>query len=148
MIAVADRAPARNDDLNKLFDESKAKKDKPATELPFLPPDDDVPRSRSGVVGVVVQPSDPEAPQLIVPASDYEFLSDKRPEPPLAKEHFLLAHQNMISVGRDEHGNLVLKQDRWPDDSEDATILIHRDYEQQFLDNLCDFLGIGSVGRS
>jgi hypothetical protein len=52
------------------------------------------------------------------------------------------AAQDLVEVTRDEHCNLVLRQSSWPDG--DVEILIHRDHEQQFLDNLCDFLGIRS----
>ena len=53
-----------------------------------------------------------------------------------------MAAQEPITIGRDDNGNLVLTQDRWPDDG--ACIFINRDYEDAFLDRLCDFLGIPS----
>jgi hypothetical protein len=55
----------------------------------------------------------------------------------------LLAAQGLITVERDEWGNLVLRQDncqnRWQED--ESVILIHRDYEAQFLAGLADFVG-------
>jgi hypothetical protein len=54
----------------------------------------------------------------------------------------LLGHQPRTWCQRDEHGDLLIMQDDYPND--DTSIRIHRDYEAQFLDNLCDMLGVQS----
>jgi hypothetical protein len=73
-----------------------------------------------------------------------EQTSAKRPIPNHG-EICLLAEQASVLARRDEYGNLLLIQREWPDD--EVTILVHRDYEMQFLDSLCDLVGIASVGR-
>jgi hypothetical protein len=50
----------------------------------------------------------------------------------------------MITVERDEHGNLVLRQSCRSD--EEDVIVVRRDYEQQFLDALTQEMGIQSFG--
>lgn len=61
------------------------------------------------------------------------------------EEICLVARQNSVLARRDEFGNLLLVQESWPD--EESVILIHRDYEESFLDALCDLMGVPSVGR-
>jgi hypothetical protein len=56
----------------------------------------------------------------------------------------LLAAQDPITVERDNHGNLVLRQS-CRSDVEDV-IVVRRDYEQQFLDALSQEMGIPSFG--
>ncbi len=65
------------------------------------------------------------------------------PEAPAAKDTCLLASQDAVRIKRDEHGNLLIEQDCWPDDGQ--RILIHRDYEDRFVDALTDFLGYGGA---
>jgi hypothetical protein len=54
----------------------------------------------------------------------------------------VLAKQAAISIERDEHGNLLITQEDWPEDP--VSIMIHRAYEDQFIDQLTDALGIPS----
>lgn len=65
------------------------------------------------------------------------------PNPP-AK--VLCARQDAISISFDDDGNATLRQTNWP--NEDQEIFISRDCLQNFLDALCDALGIGTFGGS
>jgi hypothetical protein len=58
-------------------------------------------------------------------------------------ERLLLAAQEPVTASRDERGDLILRQHRWPD--ADAVIVVNADYEQQFLDALCDLMGVVSM---
>jgi hypothetical protein len=65
------------------------------------------------------------------------------PEAPSPDSCLLLASQDAVRIKRDEYGNLLIEQNCWPDD--DQRIVIHRDYEDRFVDALTDFLGYGGV---
>jgi hypothetical protein len=56
----------------------------------------------------------------------------------------LCASQDKIEIVFDDEGNASITQTRWPD--EDQTIVVSRDNLSDFLDRLCDALGVPSMG--
>ena len=56
----------------------------------------------------------------------------------------LLAAQGEITIGWNNHGDMILRQADWP--NEDAIIIIARDYLWMFIDRLTDAMGVPSAG--
>jgi hypothetical protein len=62
-------------------------------------------------------------------------------------EQTMLRSQREITIQfRDDTGEWVIKQKKWPDD--DGEVWINEEHMQTFLDALCDRLGIGSIRGS
>jgi hypothetical protein len=57
----------------------------------------------------------------------------------------ILEHQAATAVYWNPKGDLVIRQQHWPDD--DSLIFISKTSVQEFVDKLCDAVGIPSVGR-
>lgn len=93
------------------------------------------PPTRGAGVGAVEVQAPPSQATLPTPAAN----SRAAPTKPAC----LLAPQNGIEIERDGYGNLVIRQNNWPED--DNEILIHRDYEQIFIDSLTCVLEIPSI---
>jgi hypothetical protein len=56
----------------------------------------------------------------------------------------ILPEQPATAVYFNPRGELVIRQKRWPDD--DSFIYIAPDFVSEFIDKLCDIIGIPSVG--
>jgi len=59
-------------------------------------------------------------------------------------ESVILPEQPATAVYFNPRGELIIRQKRWPDD--DSFIYIAPDFVSEFIDKLCDIIGIPSVG--
>lgn len=57
----------------------------------------------------------------------------------------LVPQQSEIAMRLNRDGSASIRQREWPDD--DPTIEIQKENLQQFLDGVCDVLGVPSLGR-
>jgi hypothetical protein len=93
------------------------------------------------VVGKFDEPNSPPEVRNSLPAKDGEEFSWDDND-----DQVVLRQQQATAVYRNSAGDLVIRQQNWPDD-EDSMIIIAAQCEGAFIDQLCDALGIGSAGR-
>jgi hypothetical protein len=85
---------------------------------------------------------------------DVENPTSQEPEPGiddpdfdwLNSESVVVPEQQAVAIYFNPNGELVIRQERSWSDEYDHFIVIHQRNAQQFLDKLCDALGIGSAG--